>query len=233
MRRLKDSCAAGTSAAGFTLIELIIAIFVSLLVMAAIVLVYIEQRKSSTMQDEVANIQQELRGALVILTKEIRMAGCDPKETGAAGFLVATPTQLQFTRDIKGDAAHPNMANGTVNDPDENIAYSFTPAANSTAPLLRQSSAAAGFQSLADDIEELEFNYILADGTSSLAPGDLGQIRAVQVSMLARATRPSSDMIGSVTYTTPGGSVWARPADHFRRKYVTVTIGCRNMWYAK
>ena len=237
MSKIKRNAYPKADAAGFTLIEMMIAIFVSLLVMAAVVSVYIAQSKSHSAQDEVANIQQNLRGALVIMEKEIRLAGCNPKpQSNVAGFLVATTTQLQFTRDIKGNAINPNMANGTVTDADENITYKFTPpVGNATSSILRQTINAqgqpTGFQSLADNIQNLEFNYILDDGTTSLAPPIPSQIRAVQVSILARATDPSSDLIGATVYTTPSGAQWQVGPDYYRRKFVTVTIQCRNMWY--
>jgi type IV pilus assembly protein PilW len=79
--------------AGFTLVELMIALFVSGLVMAAVVSVYTAQTRSYAQQDDIAGIQQNLRGALAILPMEIRMAGCDPTESNVPKILAATRTQ--------------------------------------------------------------------------------------------------------------------------------------------
>ena len=242
MLHLKHPLNPKTNAEGFTLIELMVALFVSALVMAATISVFISQSKSYSMQDDVANIQQDLRGALVIMEKEIRLAGCDPTQSHIPGFLVATNNyngtntiMLQFTRDIKGSGVSPNMANGAVTDADENITYTFTPAVNQTSSIMRQTINAGGtptgFQSLADNIQALEFNYILANGTTSLAPSEVSQIRAVQVTILAKAANPTSDLIAGTTYTTPSGASWIIGADYYRRKFVTVTVECRNMWY--
>lgn len=233
-------------ATGFTLVELMIALFVSGLAMAAVVSVYIAQTKNYTELDDLANIQQDLRGALIILPKEIRQAGCDPLETGVPGILTATRNRFHFTMDIGGNAVNPNSADGDVDDPNENIAFGFgagidanndgivdNGGANWSGPasLGRQTSAAAGFQPLADSIEALEFNYILDDGTATLTPANFNQIRIVQVSLLARAANPVSGYLNTSTYTTASGAIWDPPDDNFRRRLVVTNIQCRNLGY--
>ena len=227
MSTFKRNAQERADTAGFTLIEMMIAIFVSLLVMASVVSVYIAQSKSHSVQDDVANIQQNLRGALVIMQKEIRLAGCDPTQSHLAGFLIATGTELQFTRDIKGNGAYPNLANGSVTDPDENITYQFL-----NNQLWRTSNALPGQpQSIANNIDKLEFDYILADGTIVGTPPNLSLIRGVQVYILAKTANPSSDLMAPVTYTTSINTNWTTPNDYYRRRFVTITIECRNMWY--
>ena len=246
--------------AGFTLVELMIALFISGLVMAALVSIYSAQSKTYAKNDDVADIQQNLRGALAILPMEIRLAGCDPEETGQPRILVATNNRLQFTMDVRGNAVNANSADGDTNDADENIAYTLTARntttntavaadsnndgiidsgggaswnwGNSITPSLgRQTGGAGGFQPLADNVEALEFNYLLSDGTTTLTPGDLNDIRAVQVSFLARTTNPDPDFLHTGTYTTASGVVWTPPQDRFRRRLVLTTIQCRNLGY--
>lgn len=231
---------------GFTLVELMIALFVSGLVMAAVVGVYIAQTRSFSELDNVSNIQQDLRGAEIILAKEIRQAGCDPTESKIPGILTATRTNFQFTMDVIGDPAFPNSGDGDVGDPDENIAYGFVAGVDAnndgiadngganwsgTGSLGRQTGGAGGFQALADNIEALEFRYILADGTATIAPTNLSQIRKVQVSLLARAANPADGFLNTSTYTTASGVVWDPPNDNFRRRLVVINIQCRNMGY--
>ena len=50
--------------AGFTLVELMIALFISGLVMAALVTIYTAQTRAYSKHDDIADIQQNLRGAL-------------------------------------------------------------------------------------------------------------------------------------------------------------------------
>ena len=245
--------------AGITLVELMIALFISGLVMAALVTIYNAQSKAYSKHDDIADIQQNLRGALTILPKEIRLAGCDPEETGGPRILVAKSNELQFTLDVRGNAANANSADGDTNDTDENIAYTLTARntttnntvaadtnsdgiidsgganwnwGNTITPSLgRQTGGAGGFQPLADNVEAIEFNYILADGSVTLVPSNLNDIRAVQVSLLARTTNATPDFVHNATYTTASGAIWTPPQDNFRRRLVLTTIHCRNLGY--
>jgi len=231
---------------GFTLVEVMIALFVSMLVMAAVVSVYIVQSRSYSELDDVANTQQGLRGALIILPLEVRQAGCDPTESKVPKILNATRTNFQFTMDIRGNAANANSADGDVDDVDENIAFGFGAGIDNDndgivdngganwsgpRPLGRQTGGAGGFQPLADNIEALEFNYILDDGTTTLTPANLNKIRSVQVSLLARTSNPATGFLNTSTYTTASGVVWNPPDDNFRRRLVVTNIQCRNMGY--
>lgn len=238
-----------TGKAGFTLVELMIALFVSALVMAAVISIYIAQTRSYSELDDVVNIQQDLRGALIILPLEIRLAGSDPTESNIPGIISASRTNFQFTMDIRGNAVTANNGDGDVNDTDENIAFGLGAGIDTlpiggngivdggnadwstTSSLGRQTGGAGGYQPLADNIEALEFNYILDDGTTSLTPANPSQIRSVQVSILARADNPAQGFVNTATYTTASGAVWDPPNDNFRRRLVVTNIQCRNMGY--
>lgn len=230
---------------GFTLVELMIALFVSALAMAAVISVYIAQSRSYSDQNDIANIQQDLRGVLAVFPLEIRKAGCDPLETGIPGILSANVAAVQFTMDLRGSTTNPNSADGDVNDSDEIISYGFAGVADSdgdgivdngganwsgTASIGRASGAGA-LQPLADNIEAMEFNYILDSATSTTAPTDLNRIRAIQISILARAANPAKGFLHNRTYTTASGTVWTPPQDNFRRRLIVSNIQCRNMGY--
>lgn len=60
---------------GVTLIELLIALVLSSILTAALYRAFIGQQKTYTVQDQVADMQQNVRIALGQITKEIRMAG--------------------------------------------------------------------------------------------------------------------------------------------------------------
>ncbi|UCF72314.1 MAG: prepilin-type N-terminal cleavage/methylation domain-containing protein, partial [Deltaproteobacteria bacterium] len=60
----------------FTLAELLVAMVVVGVVMAAIVSTYYSQQKSYVAQEQVAAMQQNLRAAMFYMEREIRMAGC-------------------------------------------------------------------------------------------------------------------------------------------------------------
>ena len=69
---------------GFSLIELLVGLVISSMVMAGLYRSVINQQKAYAIQDEVTDMQQNLRNAIDRLTREIRMAGygVDPSLTG-------------------------------------------------------------------------------------------------------------------------------------------------------
>lgn len=62
---------------GITLIELLVGLIICGIVVAAIYRLFIAQTKAYTVQDQVVEIQQNVRSAMEILLRDLRMAGCD------------------------------------------------------------------------------------------------------------------------------------------------------------
>ena len=60
---------------GFTLIELMVAMVIALVVMGAIFMTFKSQQDSYVIQDQVTRMQQNLRGAMYMMTRDIQMAG--------------------------------------------------------------------------------------------------------------------------------------------------------------
>jgi len=60
---------------GFTLVELLVAMAISGIVMAAVYTAFVTQQKSYTVQDQVAEMQQNARVGLDMIAREVRMAG--------------------------------------------------------------------------------------------------------------------------------------------------------------
>jgi len=60
---------------GFTLVELMVAMAISLVVMGAIFLTFKSQQDSYVIQEQVSAMQQNLRAAMYMLTRDIQMAG--------------------------------------------------------------------------------------------------------------------------------------------------------------
>ncbi len=230
---------------GFTLVELMMVMLIVGLIMSGVFTVYRSQQRSQTAQEAVADLQQNLRAAVVMMSQDIREAGCDPLGLSGAGIVVATPGVLQFTRDIGGDPVNPNQANGNVFDPNENVTYGFSIADDANRngiadwpagvdwanprPLGRDTGA--GFQPIAENIAAIEFSYLMDDGTpptTTPSAAQLAHIVRVQVSVLARAGRADPDYTDARTYTTAAGTVWGPFPDNFRRKLEIITIQIRN-----
>ncbi|MGO8988922.1 MAG: PilW family protein [bacterium] len=60
---------------GVTLIELLVVLVISGIVVGGVYKVFIAQTRAYTVQDQVAEVQQDVRGAMEIIARDIRMAG--------------------------------------------------------------------------------------------------------------------------------------------------------------
>jgi len=229
--------AAGNS--GFTLVELMIAMVVSGLIIGAIYSAYTVQQATYTVQDQVMEMQQNLRAALEQVAREVRMAGLDPFGTAGAGLTLASPGRLSFTLDRTDDTGN-GSADGDTNDANEAVDFGFSPADDADndgipdsggAAIFRRQVGGGGYQPLAESIQAVEFNYILADGSSTTAPSSAQykQVRAVQISMLARARGVDRNFTDTNSYRAASGTVWGPYNDNFRRRLLVVTIQCRNL----
>lgn len=228
---------------GFTLVELMITLLISSIVLGSVFIVYSNQQKTYVDSEHLADMQQNLRAALLIMTSEIREAGCDPTEKSGAGIVSASKSHFRFTRDIAGHGLAPGTrADGDLDDGNEDVEFGFSTAqfdANSdgivdgggVGDLGRQTGGAGGFQPIAENIQAIEFAYILEDGTIVSAPtlSQLNQIRAVQVSILARSGVEDPKYTNTVQYRTITGANWGPFNDNYKRRFASITIQCRNL----
>jgi type IV pilus assembly protein PilW len=177
---------------GFTLVELMIAMAISLVVFGLIYQAYQAQQRARTREQLVVDMQQNTRSALAFMRRELRMAGFDPRavdgidndghdgvddndESADTGFGKARHQRIQFTLDLNGD--------GDDNDANEDIEYRFDDAddanddgiADAGAAILKRKSQSGGsFSNLAYDIVAVAFAYAFdddGDGALDTYPG--------------------------------------------------------------
>lgn len=212
---------------GFTLVELMVAVAIGLIVMAAIYSVYRTQQKSYILQEQVAGMQQNLRAALFYMAREIRMAGCDPTRSAGTGITTATSNSFGFTCDIRGDALGSEF-DGAPDDPNENVTYSLYDA-QGDGDLDIGRNTGGGNQALAENIDALDFVYLASDGITTTTT--ISQIRAVQITIVARTGR------GDPGYTNNDGEfrnqqnqvIYTAPNDNFHRRMLSTHVRLRNL----
>ena len=78
---------------GVTLIELLVTLVICTIVVAGIYRVFIAQSKAYSVQDQVAEVQQTVRGAMEILLRDLRMAGFDDDNLAST---VAIPNPIAY-----------------------------------------------------------------------------------------------------------------------------------------
>ena len=157
------------------MIELLAAIFIVSFIMAGLYSVFISQQIAFSAQEQIAEMNQNIRAVMDLMTRETRLAGY--KTTGAPfnGIATAQRSTIRLLADLD--------QNGDTLGPNEDITYSYNAA---TMQIWRNSIDLP----IADNITDLTFIYTLADGTTTNTPADLTAIKKVTISITARTTYP-------------------------------------------
>jgi prepilin-type N-terminal cleavage/methylation domain-containing protein len=113
------------------------------------------------------------------------------------------------------------------------LVKAITYSVNDARVLTRNENTGGGAQSLAPNIEDLQFAYQLADGTWSNAPGSPGDIRAVRINVLARTQHEDKDWKKSGLGRRPAieDHAAAGATDGFRRRLLTTVVQVRNLGF--
>jgi type IV pilus assembly protein PilW len=167
---------------GFTLVELMVTLAIGMVVMAAVTTTFISQSRFYSAQEQINEMEQNTRGALDVITRELKMAGYNPNGATLTG-VTHSMSQLRIQADLDGSGGFPTGAN-------EDIIYSHD-ATNKQ--ILRNGVA------LADNITTFTFNYLKADGIT-LATSS-GEVRQVTINITARTAKPDPNSGGYRTYS--------------------------------
>ncbi|MCL5808818.1 MAG: prepilin-type N-terminal cleavage/methylation domain-containing protein [Deltaproteobacteria bacterium] len=192
-------------AAGFSLVELLIAAAVGLVVLGAMYSVFTIQNKTFGNQEQIVELQQNVRAAMDMMIREIRMAGYDPIEVNSdsdpANNFSGVPvnaSQLQVRADQNSDGAIDATS-------EENIVYAYN-AANKQ--ITR--NIGAGAQPFAENIDAFTFAYLDGNGNVTAVSAD---VRRIEITITGRTARPDP------AYTANGG---------YRTYTLTSVIALRN-----
>ncbi|NLC72057.1 MAG: prepilin-type N-terminal cleavage/methylation domain-containing protein [Desulfuromonadaceae bacterium] len=217
---------------GFTLVEVLIALAISGLFLTAVYASFKSQQESYLAQDQVAEVQQNIRAGVGMMIQELRMAGFDPYRSKTVGIETAEQKKIVFTLldDLDLD--------GKI-DEDEirKISYELYDAyTDGVMAIGRQvGDSASTKRAVAENIQELEFLYLDSDGDIvswddiETDPNKKDEIRSVRISVLARVGQPDQKFVNSETYTSASGAVWGPYNDHLRRRFQIVTVQLRNL----
>ncbi len=212
---------------GFTIVELLVAVFVAGIIMAGIYAAYYSQQKSYRTQEQVAEMQQNLRSAMYFMAKEIRMAGCNPKGTaGSAGFQNIGASTVSFSMDTRGQFSS-SPPDGDTGDANETIVYSLSDWNGDGTNDLMRSTPPTGNAAVAENVDALNFVYL--DGDENVTADRLA-VRSVQITLVARTGKRDPGFLDTTTYTNQQGTtILAAQNDDYRRKVLSTKIKCRNM----
>ncbi|HJP17478.1 MAG TPA: prepilin-type N-terminal cleavage/methylation domain-containing protein [Nitrospinota bacterium] len=189
---------------GFTLIEMMIAMGITLLVMSGVYEVFTSQQKAYTTQERVAEMQQNVRVAMDMMSRNIRMAGYDPTESGIFGITNSTAyadsnsATLALTDSDKIYLTIDDDDDGTIDsNANERVAYQLS-GGN------LQVDDNGTWRDIAENITALSFTYTYADGQTSDTEGlpdnavgddtdDFDDIRLIEISITATTNKGVTD----------------------------------------
>ena len=160
---------------GFSLIELLAGILISGVILAGLYSVFFSQHQAFSAQEQIAEMNQNIRGVVDLMTREIRLAGYKTSTSTFNGIATATSDSIRILADLNQD--------GDVADDNEDITYSY----NSSPKQICRNGIGLP---VADNITSLSFQYTLKDGSVTSAPADLADIRKITVSITARTAHP-------------------------------------------
>ena len=215
------------------MIELLVAMVIASIVLTAIGSTFQTQLKSYVTQQTVVDMQQNARGGMYLVSREIRLAGYDPTGKADAGFQLAESGQVRFSMDLSED--------GDIDDPGEVIWYRLQ-----NGNLERSDvNSGTGFQIAALNVDALDFVYLDSDSNSMDDDVDPAspphvitfgrpRIRFVQVTLLTRGGRNEPVLTYKYRDTRSyenqqGDVILAAPNDKFRRIHLTTLVRCRNL----
>ncbi len=158
---------------GFSLIEIMVAIAIMSILSVAMMKTYTGFTRVYTTQEVVAGVQQDLRGALNIMTQDIRMAGFDPTDSDNFGVEVATATNIRITSDTDMD--------GVVDESNfERVTYNLNAGTNQLQQILYETTGSESTQPVVDNVTNVAFTYLDANNAVTAT---LANIRTVTISM--------------------------------------------------
>ena len=143
---------------GFTLVEMVMVLAISTIVLAAMYSVFTIANKNFTTQNAAANVQQNLRSAIGLMARDIRVAGLDPTGSDNFGITYASQTKIRFTMDSIDSGS--GDFNGIVDEANfEEITYGFQ--GNQVMQTLYETvtSSTADAAALISNIIEVKFKY--------------------------------------------------------------------------
>ncbi|MCR4321215.1 MAG: prepilin-type N-terminal cleavage/methylation domain-containing protein [Candidatus Brocadiaceae bacterium] len=168
---------------GFTLIEVVIGLAISLILMGVAVSIFNVQRKSYSLQEQVTEMQQYVRSAMDMIVRDARMAGYNPAGIAYSGISVAQTGTMTIQADYDGSG----IISGT-----ETITYAYDAANNQI-----DRNAGGGAQPFAENIEALTFSYL---DSSGVATTTVSSIRQIRITITGRTDKP--DLSNRYSYGT-------------------------------
>ena len=169
---------------GFTIVELVVGLAIGLILLGVAVKIFLVQQRSYSVQEQLSEMQQNIRSAMDMIVRETKMAGYDPADIGFVGIGDnSSATSIQILADLDGD--------GTTTA----ITYKYYDDTDDDYPLqIKRKSGNGYFQPLAENIQAFTLKYFDATGPPDIGTSTLTDIRQIEISITGRTAKPDPDL---------------------------------------
>jgi type IV pilus assembly protein PilW len=175
------------SATGFTLMELMVAMGIGMVVLAAVTTTFMAQARFYNAQEQINEMQQNARGALDVITRELKMAGYKPNG-GTFDGVTYNVSQLMIQADLDGSGGISTNTNAN-----EQITYGY----DSTNKQITRTVGTGTVEVLADNINAFTFSYLNSSGATTATSSN---IRQVAISITAITPKPDPNYASNNGY---------------------------------
>ena len=163
------SCLLKNNERGFTILELLVGLTVSILLLGAAVKLLVLQQEVFNEEEEVTEMEQNIRVAMDIIVREAKMAGYNPSGAAFDGIEYdATRSQLEIRKDLDGDGNPGDPA-----DADEHVIYQYD-AGDSEIDRADQNTGVT--QPIAENIYQLDVGFLDEDGNTTNISGNIHSV---------------------------------------------------------
>ena len=179
------------SSAGFSLLELMVALGVTMVIMVAAARMLAMSLTVRTRENQRTEAIADVQRALQLMTREIGNAGLGLTSNG---IICDDPDETVFG-EIRVRSNLNAFSEGTpdTSDTDEDVVYSLITDATVTPAqrlISRQDVNTGQISQLANRVDSLQFEFLKSDGTAAATPGEAAKIRmTVTVTLPAVGTR--------------------------------------------
>ena len=138
------------STAGFTLIEMMVAIALGMIVIAGATGTFTAQTRQNAAEEQISQMNQNVRGALDMIIRDLMQAGYKAPGGGVTGVTYST-SQLLIQADLN--------ANGSIDTSSTSLEYIVYIFDSANQRITRQLGTAGSAEVLAENITACTFSY--------------------------------------------------------------------------
>lgn len=178
---------------GFTLIEMVVALGLSLVTVGAVYTLYVSELKAQYVREDRLEMQQQARVVMDVISRELLMAGYDPRGVNHDGDLTNDFQGISYDSGrliIKADL----NGNGSIVDANESIIFVF----DASTQTLRRNTG-GGNQPFGENIESFMVEYFDQGGNPTV---DSVSIQQVKITVTARTKDPDLNYAPNGGYRT-------------------------------